>query len=73
MSNQLQEQLPFQESREAKECRMLRQYIGKLEHDLFFLYVFLSSNDLCSEAADFLSDREEDPSPICSASCFGQF
>jgi len=73
MSNQYQTQNPFQESDDAKECRMLRRYIRKLEHDLFFLYVFLSSNNQCSEAAEFLSDREDDPSPISSAYYIEQF
>lgn len=40
------------------KCRCMR-------HDLFYLWVFLASEDMLSEAMSFLEDHEEDTFPLC--------
>ena len=58
------EDLPFEETPLSEENRKLKYYIGKLEHDLFFLYVFLTAQDDCEEACAYLQSHEEDPLPF---------
>jgi len=56
----------FRESPLSEENLKLRQYIGKLEHDMFFLYVYLTANDCCDEACEFLECHEETRVPFRS-------
>jgi len=58
--------LPFKESPLAEENRKLQRYICELEHDIFFLYVFLTSNDSCDDALEFLESHAETPMPFRS-------
>ena len=56
--------LPFRESPLAEENRNLRSLIGKMEHDLFFLYVFLTAQEECEEACAYLDAHAEDSVPF---------
>jgi len=58
--------LPFKESPLAEENRKLKRYISELEHDIFFLYVFLTANDSCDDACEFLERHEETRVPLRS-------
>ena len=58
------DELPFREPPLAEENRKLRFLIGRLEHDLFFLYVFLTAQDECEEACAYLEAHEEDLIPF---------
>jgi len=58
--------LPFKESPLAEENRKLKRYISELEHDLFFLYVFLAANDSCDDACEFLESHGETRVPFRS-------
>lgn len=42
----------------------MKDHIGKIEHDLFYLWMYLSSEGLINEAQEFLRDFEEDPIPF---------
>jgi len=60
----LNEELPFFTNREYEEIQRMRCNYGKMEHDLFFLYVFITSEGLCNEACEFLEDHFDDSVPF---------
>lgn len=64
--------LPFPEYDEKEDVASLKRYISKLEHDLFFLYVFLTANEDCETACEYLAEHAEDHSPIGYAHAFEQ-
>ena len=56
--------LPFPVQNDDDRERRLSCYASRLEHDIFFLYVFLASEDLSSEACEFLKSHADDPIPV---------
>ena len=58
------EDLPFPENRRPEESVRLKLYTDRLEHDIFYLYVFLTSEGLDSEACEFLDSHEDDDIPF---------
>lgn len=56
--------LPFGEVNDCDRGRRLSAYVSHLEHDIFFLHVCLASEDLSSEACEFLDSHADDPVPI---------
>lgn len=49
---------------ENEEINELRQRLRKAEHDLFFLWGFIMTQDEYEEAVAFLSEREENAVPF---------
>ena len=66
------EELPFTDSSEknndvfleAEEAFNLRHKCKTLEHDLFYLWVFLCSQELTEDAYDFLEEHHNDCVPF---------
>lgn len=56
--------LPFDESKPCDRERRLSAYVSHLEHQIFFLFVFLASEELSSEACEFLESHDDDPMPF---------
>jgi len=64
-SNSDRDYLPFpEECCKGEDNRDTQNYIAKLEHRLFYLYVYLASQEICDEACDFLEKHEDDPIPF---------
>ena len=57
--------LRFHENNDREEENSLRWKCRCMRHDLFYLWVFLASEDMLSEAMSFLEDHEEDTFPLC--------
>ena len=55
-------ELPF--NYESNEIHRLHNAINRMEHELFFLYVFLTSEGICEEACTYLEDHQDDPVPF---------
>ena len=55
-------ELPF--GFESEEVRKLKYAVNKMEHDLFFLYVFLTSEGICDDALGYLENHSDDPVPF---------
>lgn len=57
-------ELPFDETVESKKIRKMQYRINRMEHDLFFLYVFLTSEGICDEACEYLENHSDDSIPF---------
>lgn len=42
----------------------MKEHIKKMEHDLFYLWMYLSSEGLFHEAQEYLQDFENEPIPF---------
>jgi len=59
-------EFPFNDSIESEKYRKMHLHLRRMEHDLFFLYVFLTSEGICDEACEYLQNHSEDPIPFHS-------
>lgn len=55
-------ELPFEY--ESDEIRKLKYAINRMEHELFFLYVFLTSENMLDEACEYLEDHCDNSIPF---------